>query len=286
MPKQIKLPTAFDLIKFDRREFLRTSGGLGAFALAGLAGCGPGSNDAREGALAPCRICEVTAPDELSLDDRRDIWLRAMNDPKVQPILMRFEELDAIPPGTALSPQSYVDARPEMLGSVWQINYKYEGSETIHPVVQLRSDSFWGPNGAVVSTLITAVNDPQYTPVGMVITENGSLTFLKGGADRGEMVEIQETITRGFDLRPTAVIGGPASVVAAQEAIFSAEGSSVAPGRRANYSHWNFDDGSLNEGTMVRKSWDVPGTYTVRLKVFDNNGYSGAASHRVTVTEA
>lgn len=282
MPKRIELPSSLELQKIDRREFLRRSGGLGAFALAGLAGCGGQSNP--PGAVAAdCRICEITGPNEMTISARRELWLKAMNDPKAAPILEQFEALGAIPPGTAANPESYVVSRPEMLGSVWELNYKYEGNETFHPVVQLRSDSWWGPQGAVVSTLITAVNDPQYQPVGIVINESGQLAFIKAQAcGTGGVLVVEDQIGIGFENRPSAVITGPNNAAVGAAVQFKASGS-ASGGRSIRYNHWNFGDGGLDEGPEVTKSWSAPGSYTVQLKVFDNLGYTGLATKVVSV---
>lgn len=53
-------------------------------------------------------------------------------------------------------------------------------------------------------------------------------------------------------------------------------------GSITSYS-WNFGDGTTASGRIVTKTYSLPGTYTVKLTVKDNNGATGSTSKTITV---
>lgn len=63
---------------------------------------------------------------------------------------------------------------------------------------------------------------------------------------------------------------------------FYGSSSSDQDGRVTSWS-WNFGDGTTGSGSTVSKSYLLPGTYTVRLTVSDNNGATNTTSMSVSV---
>jgi Tol biopolymer transport system component len=64
---------------------------------------------------------------------------------------------------------------------------------------------------------------------------------------------------------------------------FDASGSTDSDGTIASYN-WDFGNGLKNSGQPVKHSYEVPGTYTVQLKVTDDDGASDTVTDQVTVT--
>lgn len=66
---------------------------------------------------------------------------------------------------------------------------------------------------------------------------------------------------------------------------FNAGGSSDPDGSIVNYV-WDFGDGTTGSGITGHNSYTLPGTYTVRLTVTDNDGATDVASRLLTVQAA
>jgi PKD repeat protein len=64
---------------------------------------------------------------------------------------------------------------------------------------------------------------------------------------------------------------------------FDASGSTDADGEIVSYV-WDFGDGTVDAGSQVEHTYPADGTYTVRLRVEDNDGLITTISSQVTVT--
>lgn len=80
---------------------------------------------------------------------------------------------------------------------------------------------------------------------------------------------------------PTAIISGPAQVVAGEQAIFDG-GASTGVNPIVGY-FWEFGDGQVASGMRVEHVFALPGTYTVVLTVQDSAGATGVAGLVVRV---
>ena len=98
---------------------------------------------------------------------------------------------------------------------------------------------------------------------------------------RGSAADILEVVGG----TPIAVVTvSPLAPVAGQTVHFSAERSTVAPGRRIVRYRWRFGDG--REGTggpTMRHAYTAAGEYVVELAVTDDDGRTGRAGARVSV---
>jgi PKD repeat protein len=89
---------------------------------------------------------------------------------------------------------------------------------------------------------------------------------------------------------PTAAFTAPAAVLAGEPVSFDGSASSDPDGSIAGY-RWDLDgDGAFETDTgtvaVTSRSYSVAGTVTVRLRVTDNGGAVGEASHAVIVNAA
>jgi microbial collagenase len=79
------------------------------------------------------------------------------------------------------------------------------------------------------------------------------------------------------------VISGPTEGVVGEELVFSANGSTVAPGGHINQTEWDFGDGTTASGSPTYHTYAQAGIYTVLLTLTDDRGLTGscdAASSR------
>jgi DNA/RNA endonuclease G (NUC1) len=83
---------------------------------------------------------------------------------------------------------------------------------------------------------------------------------------------------------PLATAAGPTAAIAeGGTASFSAAGSVDPNGSIVSYA-WDFGDGSTGSGVTASHVYAQDGAYTVRLTVTDDDGLTGTATVRVTVT--
>ena len=82
---------------------------------------------------------------------------------------------------------------------------------------------------------------------------------------------------------PVADVGGPYSGKVGQKIYFSGAGSYDPDGRIVGYK-WSFGDGAAATGGSVTHVYSEPGTYTVTLKVTDDDGAVDTASTTCKVT--
>lgn len=87
------------------------------------------------------------------------------------------------------------------------------------------------------------------------------------------------------DHTPVAVVAAsPEAAVAGETVHFSAERSTVAPGRRIVRYDWRFGDGHGGVGgPTARHAYAASGDYVVEIAVTDDDGRTGRASARVIV---
>lgn len=88
--------------------------------------------------------------------------------------------------------------------------------------------------------------------------------------------------------RPIADAGSDRKVAVGQRVEFSAAASQDPDGTIAR-SEWDFGDGTTEEGETVAHTYAEPGTYVVRLSVYDDTGHAAAVDHdhvRVVVNQA
>jgi PKD repeat protein len=96
----------------------------------------------------------------------------------------------------------------------------------------------------------------------------------------------------GSDSKPVTVVAAkpPVAVLSVTsqkylDVAVSGSGSSDADGTIMSYA-WTFGDGSIATGMTATHSYALGGTYTITLKVTDNDGLTGSDSKPVTVVAA
>ena len=191
----------------------------------------------------------------------------------------------------------------------------------VGPTVTITSDPLTSPEGSTVPLTASATSpDAADNAAGFTyawtVTKDGS-PFASGSGpawsfttpdegtyqvtvsatDDGGMAGYAPSLTViGTDVTPTSRITGisasPSLVVAPQE-LLSFSGSFSDPGPDSHVATWDFGDGtSLTTPTIpaggstnlaASHSFAAAGTYTVRLKVADDDGTTGVAATTVTV---
>ncbi len=81
---------------------------------------------------------------------------------------------------------------------------------------------------------------------------------------------------------PEAVPGGPYAALVGEDIVFDASGSSDPDGDELGF-RWDFGDGEVVEGPVVRRSFAVPGVYEAQLRVEDGRGGLDQALATATV---
>jgi PKD repeat protein len=96
--------------------------------------------------------------------------------------------------------------------------------------------------------------------------------------------EISHTITVAKALPIAAFSVTTTSPTAGQSVAFDGSASSDPDGPIANYE-WNFGDGESASGATPSHIYAKPGSYTVTLKVADDEGKTGEVSHLVNIAQ-
>lgn len=105
--------------------------------------------------------------------------------------------------------------------------------------------------------------------------------------NRGAQAIAVQTVSVAPGERPTVDFTfSPTPAIVDQAIFFNASASRPAPGRTIVSYDWDFGKGTGGTGITVSKAYDVPGTYTVTLKLTDDAGTIGTASKPVVVNSA
>jgi len=152
---------------------------------------------------------------------------------------LRFSEPNAVAPYLCWGPYFWIDGQNQRSdGAIWNCNDLI--SDFTHP-------SFSGVDKVSSQLLAFFKTDPTATPWYLKKTVVGQ--------------------------RPSVILNGPRTITAGRSARFNAVGND--PDGQIREFAWSFDDGdyiwSTNNSTP-RKTFVVPGTYTVRVTVTDNDG--------------
>jgi len=111
-----------------------------------------------------------------------------------------------------------------------------------------------------------------------------SLTVIDGQGATGSTTRIIQVNTSGENASPIASFTASATSGVAPLAVdFNASGSSDPDGSIASYN-WAFGDGTTGTGVTTSHTYSIPGTYTARLTVTDNEGAKSNASQVISVT--
>jgi PKD repeat protein len=109
------------------------------------------------------------------------------------------------------------------------------------------------------------------------------LTVIDGQGATGSITQIIQVNTSGQNASPIASFtASPTSGVAPLAVDFDASDSSDLDGSIASYN-WTFGDGSTGTGVAIFYTYSIPGTYTARLTVTDNEGATSNASQAISV---
>jgi len=111
-----------------------------------------------------------------------------------------------------------------------------------------------------------------------------NLTVIDGQGATGSTTRIIQVNTSGENASPIASFtASPTSGVAPLAVDFNASGSSDPDGSITSYN-WAFGDGTAGTGVTTSHTYSIPGTYTARLTVTDNEGATSSASQIISVT--
>ena len=131
-----------------------------------------------------------------------------------------------------------------------------------------------GATASVVSTSHTYTSDGSFT-VRLTVTDDDGAT---SSATR------TVNVTSTPESPPNAVFSmNPTSGVAPLEVSFNASGSTDDDGSIVSYA-WDFDDGGSATGVTTSHRFDATGTFSVSLKVTDDDGNESVTSRSITVS--
>jgi len=109
------------------------------------------------------------------------------------------------------------------------------------------------------------------------------LTVIDGQGGTGSITQIIQVNTSGQNASPIASFTASSTSGVAPLAVdFDASGSSDLDGSIASYN-WTFGDGSNGTGVAIFHTYSIPGIYTARLTVTDNEGATSNASQAISV---
>jgi PKD repeat protein len=107
--------------------------------------------------------------------------------------------------------------------------------------------------------------------------------------NRGLSTSFMQTVPVQVAANPTAAFtsspSNPDITDGTNKVFFNATGSTAPTGRTIVAYEWNFGNGNTGTGVTTDHTYNVPGTYTVTLKVTDNTGRSGVATSTITITQ-
>ncbi len=116
-------------------------------------------------------------------------------------------------------------------------------------------------------------------------TKLGQYLVTLRGSDPGKLSDSDSILINIEGIKPVAVLDADKTDVKVNEQIqFSGVKSSDKDGKIISYS-WNFGDGNFGNGVNIQHSFNVEGTYTVTLTVTDDDGLTGTATKKITVSK-
>ena len=115
-----------------------------------------------------------------------------------------------------------------------------------------------------------------YTTTGSYLVNLSVRNDVDGWNDTTQVIKV------GTGMPTAAFTAQPSSGTAPLEVIFDASASSDPDGTIINY-YWDFCDWQWDAGVTTSYVYTTPGTYTVTLEVFDNQGYRDLATQVITV---
>jgi PKD repeat protein len=107
--------------------------------------------------------------------------------------------------------------------------------------------------------------------------------------NRGLSNSIMQTVPVQVSANPVAAFtsspSNPDISDGTNKVFFNGTGSTAPTGRTIVAYEWNFGNGNTGSGVTTDHTYNVPGTYTVTLKVTDNTGRTGVANTTITITQ-
>jgi subtilase family serine protease len=143
-------------------------------------------------------------------------------------------------------------------------------------------ESFWGGNPNVVNG---AIVDCAFGATGTAVLTTTSECNAIPGYDGPTGVGTPKSLSVFTAMKPTAVIASPGTVTHGVSKTFDGSGSTDPfPGGSISDYTWNWGDHTAaSHGAKPSHKYAAAGTYTVKLTVTDNYGYSGVTTRSVTV---
>lgn len=156
--------------------------------------------------------------------------------------------------------------------------------------VYFRGDESWDPDGEIVSYKWTFGDGSSQEGMNVIHAYAAPGTYvvkLKVGDNRGanasKQVNLVVEIKKNDPPQPFIILAESAKVGETVE--FSGR-ESWDPDGEIIYYKWYFGDGAIKEGINVSHSYSTPGTYTVKLKVKDNDLVWAETTRTITISAA
>ncbi len=150
----------------------------------------------------------------------------------------------------------------------------------------------WTVNGEPVDVTIT---DNEFsasfnlTSANERIQEFGAISFFMELSFSGASMIYMDAAPDSFMLM-AEIEADPSTVSVGETINFTGIGYNIANMMGVDFAdyeyEWDFDDGSTATGETVTHSFQLPGTYAVRLTVSDSEGIETTATQTITISEA
>ncbi len=164
------------------------------------------------------------------------------------------------------------DAGPDVITSPGQ-NVKFSGSNSVDSDGSIASYE-WTLEGKVISTSETfdySFDKPGKYTITLKVTDNSG---------HSEAFDYDNAIITVND-EPEAIIPLAINSAPGEEIVLDAGSSFDKDGNISEYN-WTLPDGSTTQGSIIKHTFDLPGVYTIKLKVKDNLNTANSMNSAVT----
>lgn len=176
-------------------------------------------------------------------------------------------------------------ANQGLLSSDWQVSLWETSSPTSFTRIATADASFATPIGEIPVEL-------SYTLTGVSTSGNLNLVAMidAGSENDAASVILYDSVSTPSrleisppNLAPTADIQASGTAARNANVHFNGTASSDADGTIVSYA-WDFGDGDVGSGALVKHKFSAAGTYAVTLTVTDDDGATGSTTHTIVIT--